>query len=262
MARKLRIMTWNILADIWLNEADYSQVASLLLDKHHRHQQHLKIIDTINADIILLQEVELSVATKLKTHYSTKYVTMSLYSNEEKLWRIDLAPNKVLEPTGNLIMMRRRLFKNVSSASLKLSKDGDTASLVKFSYRGSNYLIANVHLDPRKQTRINEATRLLDFLKKQGNNNIIVAGDFNSDDLGPLFAKYSFHNTKTKDDLCKPTYYCQTAIDQIYSNNAKNNDSFVFDSLLPRVTTKKGCKFNMMKLYGSDHLPLILDRII
>jgi endonuclease/exonuclease/phosphatase family metal-dependent hydrolase len=254
-------MTWNILADIWLDPKDYKDVPPKFLDSKFRLKQIKKMIASIKPDVLLLQEVQENVRTELHHWCNKAYSVLPLQANATYLWRHDLAPNKRLIPTGNVIIIRRKIFQRVSSASLLLSKDGDMAALVRFVYKNHVFIIANVHLDPRKETHDNEMKTLVKFMDKFMPFTVIIAGDFNSKPPHEALLNHGFTNTVKQP---ASTYYCEsnTFIDHIYLRtniSSIQGVGHVHDALLQVGATRKKCRELMLSIYGSDHLPVILD---
>lgn len=266
----IKIMSWNILADIWLNENQYRNIPLTFLNKHFRYNQNKEIIDQIDADIVLLQEVEYDIYLKFRDDYKDKYHVVELQYHGEKHWARSLAPHKKMQLHGNLIMIRNGLFKHLKIAKFQMSINGNMAGLIKFRHKQTNekYIIANIHLDITESARIREINKLLEFLKKFMNNNkIIIGGDINSDLKNPahkLFTSSGFHNI-VADSLMKhksenlSTYYCQGVMDDhIYCYNCDIIDGYIFDHLINKEEKKKKiCETDQMKVFGSDHFPVI-----
>lgn len=243
----LRIMTWNILADLWLDKAYYKNIPNKFLDKTYRYTQNKKVINDINADIILLQEVEYATYVKLKRYYRDKYHVFPLHSNENGLWSHDLAPRKKLEQNGSLIMIKLTFLKHLSAiqtSTLKLSDDGNTAGLIQFTHTatGKKFLIVNVHLDPKRSLRLIQLRKLAARIRPyKGKCKIIIGGDFNSNGI----KLKDFHEVSHEADS---TYYKQKIIiDHIYVHRCKITDGYTFDA----------DKTKFLEHYGSDHLPIV-----
>lgn len=271
----LKIMTWNILADIWLDEKEYKNVPLAFLNKNYRYKRNKYIINLVNADIILLQEVQHDIYERLKRDYENQYF-ISWHPHEIKHWADELAPNKKLISNGNLTLIRKNLLKNSNiplqgwqSQNLKLCSNGNMAGIVILTLPNQKIVIANIHLELNDSVRIHESERLVQFLEKYKDALVIIGGDFNSninDRVHNIYYSQNFNNLvldslSKRPDAITSTYYCQgEMVDHIYinSSNLKNKDGYVFDSLINKYeNNKKICETHLLQVYGSDHFPVI-----
>lgn len=255
--KSLKIVTWNILADIWVNEKFYKGIPPALLNKNLRYTRTKAVLNLIDADVVMLQEVELDIYLKLRRYYKLKYVVVKLYANEEKLWRSELAPHKKMQLSGNLILIRRNLAKDIQAASLKLSKDGDVAGLIRFTWRRTKYMMVNVHLSTTKKTRGHEIRTLLQSLELYSNYRLIIAGDFNARPTDQIHKLLTSKGFRTKTELQVHTYYNTEHVDYVYVRAVPIQSGHVYNDLL---LLHKGvyAKQDLLEKYGSDHLPVTI----
>lgn len=256
------IHTWNILADIWLDEREYKPVPLNFLDINTRYLKIRDIIDAIDSDVVLLQEVTESVYTQLRSDYELLYL-VEFTPHLPNHWLDQIAKHKQFEPNGNVIMLKHEIYDVAYPQSILLSKNGNVAGIVEYINDGDRFLICNIHLDDSdSEMQVKQSKTLLRYLSKlKKTHKIIIGGDFNADrDNGvhDLYLDAGFHSSLLKQQNTS-TYYCEDInIDHIYSISGDFTNYVIYN--LPQKPHKV-CKTNTIQLYGSDHYPLVADLI-
>ena len=143
----LTIVTFNVLAPVWVNPSDYPCVDPCTLDPPTRLPLIARCIETMNADVVTLQEVQGTedVLGWLRDRLQVSYHFFSA-THGPHLWSDYLpAGQDPSVPHGNTILIR----KTVGSATdfvlscVELSEDGNTMAVVE----GRGLRIFNVHLE-------------------------------------------------------------------------------------------------------------------
>ena len=244
----LSILTWNILADEFIQQSYYTPIPPEIL--FNRKQRETQIIATLKSavdrDVILLQEVmqpeyNTLVATFAKTHH--------ILRGESTNWQYQH------RHCGNVILLCKTLF---TMPPPKMGNFGkiplDFGLGVRCLYKNRPILIFNIHLyDISAEKRLQQWKELIPYFS--ANEQIIIGGDFNdhysAENASELYQNISDAGLKILNH--KPSYYIEEkmCIDNILIKGITLNDSeaqvmnnFDADVLKQFIT------------YGSDHLPV------
>jgi endonuclease/exonuclease/phosphatase family metal-dependent hydrolase len=243
----MKILSWNILADEFIETRYYPMIPRDLLFNRKKRQE--RIVETLikeNADIMLLQEVMRSEFNLLYTHFHTAYhLVRGKYIQWQKNKR---------GYSGNVILLRKSMFFLPQNEKYRIDLNFGLAIQCQLrEKKESMLLIANVHLDDILQgNRIKQVKQLEPLFTSH--SHIILGGDFNEHytskaKLYKTLNEYSFTSYNEA-----PTYYIEhkLSIDHI---------------LLKGFINKKTCKVindfgsdivEQFTHYGSDHLPVLL----
>ena len=251
----MKIVSWNILAAEWIKKSYYPNVKEkVLFDRKNRLKIIMERIINEDPDILLLQEVmKLEYKTFIK-HFHDKF-HISILSPID--WSNDASkePKKsdnITSESGNVTLLKKSVFKSkkdIFEQSLEMNFGIYTTAL----YASKRIHIFNIHLnDLHGQTRNKQINMLRPFIEKQ--HYCIIGGDFNQEyRLNSKLYTISGFNVNNK---C-PTYYVKKNmnIDNILSKGF---------ALEKEQTNENICHYiplnleNGFKIYGSDHLPVIL----
>lgn len=232
----IKITTWNVLADIWLNENDYPS------DISGRTNTIINNIDLLKSDVFLLQEVQLDFYQLLCDKFNDKYHISSIMQNDINYWIDDLASGKKYQINGVIFMISKKLCNNPIFNKLNI-EPGVCGYLDCPDFR-----IYNIHLDLSPDIRKKQIKCLLDHSESY-NKPVIIGGDFN-EYIIPIFSHpFNLIGYNT-------SYFChkddpdnETAIDHIYAKEIKSYLNCVLDRNIRDLESA-------LNIYGSDHIPI------
>lgn len=244
---EISCMTWNILAQVFLDGNDYNMGNSKLLKTKTRREKIMKNIMSYNADIVMLQEVTIQEYNIFKRHLK-QYKILPLAAHKKK-WAHDTEGNKIME-NGNCILLKKGLFQDIIPTKLQLNEDGVMASICHCNLvedPSKSLVIISMHLDDLKRSIRNvQLKKILSKLKETTVETIIIGGDFNE--------KVSYVNNKmlarsgyvSVMQEMVPTYYdtMEYNIDNIYLKRSK-----LINTYIPRFKNGR----DIIKSIGSDH---------
>jgi hypothetical protein len=103
--QRLGVVSWNILAPIWVHPAHYPGMSLLvpllqigvdtsILETSSRTNLRLRTLKQSTADIFLLQEVQTSEFDILTEHMGSDFEVLGLCKNDPQLWQDWLKGNK------------------------------------------------------------------------------------------------------------------------------------------------------------------------
>ena len=260
----MKILTWNILASEWIKKSYYPSVKEkVLFDRKSRLKRIMERIIDEDPDILLLQEVmELEYKTLCK-HLLPKYHISFLSpidwakKQDEKYIKKEKKEEKkeekeITSESGNVTLLKKTLFKSkkeIHHETLPMDFGVYTTTF----YQSRQIHIFNIHLnDLHSQRRNIQMNVLRPFLDKQ--KYCIIAGDFNQE-YRPNSKLYNITNF-TVHNFCH-TYYIEKNmnIDNILTKGFSEKEE---------EKNKNKCNYvplkveNGFKIYGSDHLPVMI----
>lgn len=205
-----------------------------------RLQDIVSFLDSLQADIICLQEVDMgalrSVFTNQPDYLKTQLRMEGVYGTRDKL---------LIGETGNMILSR---FPIVSSENILLpSKEQPRTALVSViqTPKGS-FTVINTHLGLSKQIRFQQLDILLQ-IAEASSYPVLLAGDFNTpslDEIQPL--NKDFIDSAVGSTLIEvPTFRSTKYLSRI---------DYIF---LPACRT--AAYYEVSSFDSSDHYPVIVD---
>ena len=270
----IRVLQFNILADCWVNLSGdggqyyYSEnkdkknnVDLSLLELEKRIPLILRQIAEAQADIVCLQEVEISQAGAQNT----------VYAALEKKFRaefefLDPALNpktSAKHPNGVMILLRRGKFVDIRTTSVFLL-DQTAASIVECTHAKSQsrLVIAACHLDadngPGQGTDLFK--RLLDF----ADTPTIVCGDFNMPpseteprEFFDRLKTHGFDDTLGFDDSVHTQHLAWRPSDRRDYILVKNLGVNTAEAKAPTSASQMGRCVDNLRTVGSDHSPVV-----
>jgi endonuclease/exonuclease/phosphatase family metal-dependent hydrolase len=242
----MKILSWNILANEFINKRYYPMLpADILFKRSARLQQIISLLSREDADVLLLQEVMLSEYNALDTFFSRHY---HLIKSKPIVWQ------GVRSHSMNVILLRKNMF-SLRGAGITFFDFGVMVEC-GLKYGLNHYvpiLISNVHLDDlSKAVRLKQLEELSYYFKAA--DNVILGGDFNENysKTSPLYNRVKSSGLKIMNEV--PTYYIgrKMCIDNIMLKGSSN-----------KVKVKVINDYDNDVLqhfinYGSDHLPVIV----
>jgi endonuclease/exonuclease/phosphatase family metal-dependent hydrolase len=227
----MKILTWNILAEEWIEKEYYPTIQDFsVMDSSRRITLILNKLYRENADIMLLQEVMDVDYDLLFKHFKKEYYISSLHPIR---W------DKLNSSSGNITMVRKTLVKRVSEFPLDYG----------IGVKADHMVIYNVHLDDVSLSKRKKQISLLrPMIEKE--KYVILGGDFNQEytDSCPI---YQFEDTVVHNKCV--TYFVEKNM---------NIDNIITKGFM---TTMHSCPFvptnvtEGVKVYGSDHIPVIIE---
>ncbi|HSW98269.1 MAG TPA: endonuclease/exonuclease/phosphatase family protein [Candidatus Saccharimonadales bacterium] len=186
MTSRLRIATFNTLADSYTGYGDYRHAPKGLMQPGARIERLIRLVSALNADVVGLQEVEEPLAEKLSdSGWQTKW------SQKEG------APDGCLTLVGNGLAIESFDAVHFSDGS------GHVAQLIKVG----GIAIANTHIKWDMPNRIAQVKELVAKIPAKLEPHAVLLGDFNDRPGEParrLVAQADFQNL-LPDDM--PTAY-------------------------------------------------------
>lgn len=247
---ELKVVTWNILAPIYV-ECDYYSIKCEKLDIDLRRKDIFKTIDNMNADVLLLQEVTRSEFAKLVDRYRSKYI-MKLVIHDKQHWLVK-GNKKKQQRNGNALLIKRGVAEIVKLYGVLLSDTGNRGLVAVIHVNNADVIVCSVHLDDVSGKRRMDQTRaLLSFIStiSDANTPILIGGDFNEPTRVIVEYMKSFSSVPSN----TPTYFEESdmVLDYLFAKNMKFASSHV----------PKSDKIKIIKEFGSDHLPVQATVII
>ena len=225
----MKILTWNILASEWAKQSYYPTLKTpSLLDPHKRIHIILKRLKEIRADIVLLQEVMEQEYETLCAHFHNEYHCSSL--------RI-IPWTKTKISSGNVTFLKKSMFQKGTEWAIDYGlyiKTGEVS-------------IVNLHLDDLSALkRRKQISELRPFLKKEPY--VVMGGDFNQEYKKDA-ALYTI-----------PNFSVQNKCDTYFVEKDMNLDNILtkgFTATAPSCAYLPQSVEEGLRLYGSDHIPVI-----
>jgi endonuclease/exonuclease/phosphatase family metal-dependent hydrolase len=217
----MKIVTWNILANEWIDKKYYKNINSdILFDRLTRFKNIFKIISKLDADVILLQEV-----MKLEYNKLVDLLGSNFYiSKIIKIWGGE---------SGSVSLFKKSMFTNIVHFPLKFG--------LYSICDGYNFF--NIHLDDISIKKRYDQMYELNMLTIN-KSKCIIGGDFNH--------KYSAKSPFYKLKNFKVTNKTQQTY---YINRKINIDNILIKGLRYKFISHV-YPFDM-NVIGSDHLPLL-----
>lgn len=232
----MKLVSWNILANEFISPEDYPMLSvETLFNRKNRFRQIVRVLKTLDADIIFLQEVMLWEYRRLAKALQVYHV----YRGKNIKWYAESSHS------GNLILLRKNLFHR--RAPIYDFPFG-------FGLRLPDGLLVNVHLNDKSHTkRLKEIKHLLPFFARE--KSVILGGDFNQNykSTSSLYKCLAVAGFKTY--MKEPTYFLdkKMSIDHLLVKGS----NWPQGAIEP-VQIFDGNFAKQFKVYGSDHLPVVL----
>lgn len=236
----MKILSWNILANEWIDKKDYPMLREKLLERGDRFKKIIKHIIDICPDVMLLQEV-------MKSEY--KYF-VEIFRNKYFVTPITTI-NWTGYPkgeSGNVTMIRSDKIHDIKFYNI------DSMNFVKCRKESDKILLINIHLDDQsKDKRILQIKKILKITKSH--KNVIIGGDFNEPYNKTKKLYKALSNNDFNPSVFETTYFIekQMIIDNIFYKGFKLKNSEVNNQC--GIRSSKGINCQLEK-YGSDHFPV------
>ena len=264
LPNQLRVLTWNIHKGIGGT------------DRKYQLNRIIEVLQRINADIILLQEVDHQVqrtgfdkqneliAESLNYHshfHPIHYVKGIQDPDQKNIFRNILKNQKISElflnwenTYGNLILTKFN-FSDTHIIDLTLPfKKNRGLVLAEIHFKHLKLLIGSVHLGLLGLERKKQIKTIKKYLSQSHFNNHIkiIGGDFNdfSQNIAEDFYPFLQSGAKKSFPAIKPFFY----LDEIYYYNP-----FQENKCLPSLVSLEQFKCDLLLKNASDHLPVVVD---
>ena len=259
----IRILSYNILANIYIKPEYYPGADHSFLEWHIRKKYLFDYILKFKADIICLQEYE---DLELKAWF-TQYGYQSIIYIDQNHSKVGLA-----------IFYLADKLELVSAEKTKLADSQQAAIIAKFNNGHKEFIIINTKIRwvPQEIQKTTYAgyqqikwlllSKLPMFVKDSNSiaptaghdttGEIIICGDFNADHHGSIYQLFMQHNLQ---DIFRDNPY-----NTVKANNQANRVDFCFASsnlkyLAVNITGLNNQDIVPSATIPSDHLPLIVD---
>jgi len=243
---KIKVLSFNTLDEQFIDysnlSADYSGISESDLKEHVRLPKIFKYLKESNADVFLLQEINLKVYKGLRDKFANykayplaRHQTKKPYQ-KEKVW-------------GNLIMVKKGILKKEEYYVYVTKSTGSAFAILVGEINDKPFVFINIHLDwiDKEDYRRKELAELNKLLAKYPNHKTIVSGDFNTNDP----KTHSLLDMQAAIKRAMGTYLNDDSmLDWIY---VKNTDVKHGKVEKPKDATAE----TPLKLYGSDHYPVV-----
>lgn len=166
----MRAATFNVLADAYLGNGDYSHVDPDLLKEGSRTQGILRAIDSLHADIVGLQEAEEPLLDAL---------------SESGNWQTFWSPKELGKPDGCLTLVKPGIEVNGFETHAYRDGSGHIMQILRIGQTA----FANTHIkwapaDSFNHVGVGQVTELLD--KIEADNAAVIFADSNDKPGGPV----------------------------------------------------------------------------
>ena len=267
MAKNLKFLTWNILAEECIKKRYYPMIRpSILFNRPHRRAQMLDRLKHEKADIMLLQEVMQKEFNSLQEEFGRTY---ELIQGPFITWHGQKGQS------GNVILLKKKAF---CLATVVITWPFGVGVRCMNRYNNTPWLILNVHLDDESHSvRLKELESLTPLLNEAKNNmanniNILLGGDFNQDykadsRLYEYILKAQASGGQPAKSAPNPTYYIErlSCIDHLFLLGQKPLKTVATttdktSNPWPQLN-KEQVKVDVEAIFqavGSDHLPTTL----
>ena len=221
----MKVVTWNILAN------EFIEPGSLPPFNSQNRLAHINnVLHQMDADIIFLQEV------MLPENLPSSYF---IFQGKNIKWYNSTSQS------SNVILVRKNLF-NPRDVSVFHFPFG-------IGLRLKSLWLLNVHLDDLSYTkRIQQVKQLLPLL--QSRKQIILGGDFNQHYKSTSHLYTLLTDAGLKIYMKNPTYFLdkKMSIDHLMTKGLPTGIS-------TPVNSYEGDFLKQFRMYGSDHLPVVLN---
>ena len=241
----MKILSWNILADEFIEKRYYPMIPpAILLNRVQRQTQIMHLLTQLDMDVLLLQEVmPLEYNTLLQTFQKTHHIIRG----KNITWQ-----NKQSH-SANVTVLRKTLFARPVSLPLAFGLG------VQCVYQHRPLVLFNIHLDDLSPgQRQKQVTELLPSIASHPR--VIVGGDFNENYKASAPSELYQRFQTTVEGLRilnkDPSYYIERkmCIDNILIKGValKHRQAYVLDAF-------NGDRVKQFITYGSDHLPIAVN---
>lgn len=218
-------------------------------DRRYRLERIIEVIDTHNADIICLQEVERNV--RRSRFDDQPHILTEFFHAAGNLYQLNVSLKQ--GGYGNLILSRWP-FLSQHGASLRIrNRKPRGAQFVVVDTPEGPLQVVNCHLGLAERERFLQAIQLLDhrWFQENGHQPTFVIGDMNDWRnvlYGKVFANHGFHHVTSPPSKFRtfPAYMPMGSLDKAFS---RGNISLQ----QARVVREKQTHV------ASDHLPILID---
>jgi endonuclease/exonuclease/phosphatase family metal-dependent hydrolase len=251
MKVSIKILSWNILADEFIQKRYYPMIPpELLTNRTQRQTQIQAFLTQMDMDVMLLQEVMQSEYNMLTNTFQK---THHLLRGKNIKWQTKQSHS------FNVILLRKSLFALPARPLITLPFGLGVQCF--FHKQNQNkplsLIIFNIHLDDLAQPeRLKQMKELLPYFNT--NESVIVGGDFNENYNAKAMSELyqSIKSAGLKILNPKPTYYIERkmCIDNILIKGLtlKHQTAYVLDDF-------SGDRVKQFITYGSDHLPVAVN---
>lgn len=241
----MKILSWNILAQEFIESHYYPMIAAkVLFNDRQRQTRHLELLKQADADIILLQEVMPEECRVLEQEFQEKY---HLVKGNPIKWEY-ISTNS---SSGNVILVRKSMF---VVHGVPLHFTCGLSIPVRLKHSDQPLTILNVHLeDSSPSKRLQQLYELQPLL--HSDTHIIIGGDFNEHYTPTTKLYNTLKNFYFSTFNTAPTYYIGEimCLDHIFLKGFETHRK------TGQVINKfKNNIVGQFTNYGSDHLPVLL----
>lgn len=242
------IASWNVLAPIYMKCKYYATQTCSHLNIRSRRPTIHRTLQTIAADIFLLQEVTQTELTHLRRRFP-HYVWL-FQPHAPHYWKE--SPHH--EPNGNVVGWRRTglPWRVHEVTGLRLSR-GNRALAVSGWFQQQYTTWISVHLDDQAlDCRQQQVDRLLQTIDRRWRNSrVIVGGDFN-EESSVLLATFRAHGFQVSPS--RPTYFEEAPLALDY---LMVREPLTHTRVSPFWYIPPSSRRDILQQFGSDHLPVI-----
>jgi len=231
----MNIMTWNILADEYIDKKEYNNLNKKYLNRKIRFKNILKIFTLLMPEIVLFQEVMREEYELLKEKFDKIYIFSKLkYINWGSAGK-----------SGNIILVKHNICNDVKFYYK------ENHIYMKCLYKHRKLIVINLHLDDIDKNK--RKKQINDIIEKINHHLCIIGGDFNE--------HYSTNSNifnslkKNKFDISNKKY------NTYFVNKSENIDNICYRGFqLNKFYIDNKIKDSniLIKKYGSDHLPIVV----
>ena len=253
---KYKLLTWNILAPVWIREALYPNINKKYLDVSYRIDCLSEYLINESADIVILQEIQPTMLQDIINRVKIYDVHLTVFNNGKYFsdWynSDDLLYTEFKkEENGMALLIKKTVKMNVSDCQAHEWQSGN----VNFSFKINDVSLFTCHLD------VGDINVTSDQFLYICNNYQVIVGDLNLE--AKQCRQILGDNYHSALELSDKIVTCADGriIKQLDNIISKNQAIDIDSGKVPLIQlssnyTVTECTNYLMKKYGSDHLPV------
>jgi endonuclease/exonuclease/phosphatase family metal-dependent hydrolase len=257
------LVFWNVLAPTWCRQDLYPMSKPEELDLKIRSQLIASRIREIDADVLILQEIDLEFCDTILGLLNTEdldYKRSDLIAHSQSLWSEwkPLYPNRL---NGGIVLWKSKIINVKNIETINLTDDGNNAlGFLLEIIRGENrvsYGLIGCHLEPNNAKLQNkQVSVLLDLVSSYSlkSDGVILCGDFNLVDTSIEYTRLL--DSGLIDIVTQQRSQIVTCagqrIDYIFASMDQDLKPMALHSMVADFCSRE----DYIRKIGSDHLPV------
>jgi endonuclease/exonuclease/phosphatase family metal-dependent hydrolase len=275
LTQKITVLSWNVLAPLWVHPDFYPGVHSKDLDLDSRRKVFWKYLEEIleknpTIDVIGFQEAMPSEMMRSELRQLLQsFDPTPLSVNEPTCWSSWL--RGPYQENGTILFLRKDRFSDIQSRREFISDDGNAATIVSCSLNGRKIYFINSHIDTESRKTREQQIHKIQKMYENDKDNLRMGmdsvtfwlGDFNvtSDtDLIQYVISKGWRDLLKEKGMDSPTVCTARSlprhIDYIFGIGPIQT-IHAFIPQIPVLDSSASYCAHSLRHFGSDHLPVL-----